>query len=864
MYYAVTERMKSLYASKQRQTVNISVELKDGSTADDFVITEADILSDSFSIDRYCATGENLEIGSAVAAEIKFDLNNSSGKFDEIQLGGAKLFVRLGIKDGDDANSPTEFIDCGYYTVDKNPKPLAIISVAALDNMMKFDKDVEWDKFIFPMSVKRVLEISCEACGVTLSSFVSFENLPNGSYEISSRPESANITYRQLVQWIAEITGTCAWVDWNGHLRFSWYENTDIVITPSDRFYSTTEDAITVTGVQIIESEEEKHFCGEEGFVFNIEGNELIQNNYEMVAENLRNALAGFTYVPFESVGFPMPYVYPLDVISFKTLKGEVFNTVITAHVYSLNGTSSLKASGENKEQQNYAVSSPFTKRETAIIKQLRNENKKQLNKVEKDTLDLNNSLIYALGLHSTKVKHVDGSETQYLHSKETLEDCVEGDVIFCLNSGGFGVCTTGWNDGEPIFENGFDAKSGKAIWKYLSANTISADHISAGRITSSDGKTFFDLDKGCFGTRVTEEGSDKVKYEYAQDADGVYLKTGLAMTYEEFIAHIYDSDNTDDMNLINLTEKEQDEFNKIKEECSGDIAKMALAFLVKSFEWWRRRINGYEIVSYDEKNDCYYYLNFAGNKMFFSDSGADLTGKITAFSLDGIQSNKRLKIDAPGIDLPVRLLTGENDCDTLFDNGDYIYYTADRPQNAPYENAALIKVEGGNSNESQKVMTATRYGDAGYSKFRQLHNSKWGPWCVHWAAIEDTAYPGCYYRKTNGAVEWINPPLVANKEYRTVERYEGHPVYVKVVDFGNLPNKTSKTVSTGINGRNSFYMEFDIHMSNGSITHFPYVSTGFNAITRAYLEPGGSLFIETNADMSAYTANVIVKYTKS
>lgn len=34
MYYAVTERMKALYASKQRQTVNISVELKDGSTID--------------------------------------------------------------------------------------------------------------------------------------------------------------------------------------------------------------------------------------------------------------------------------------------------------------------------------------------------------------------------------------------------------------------------------------------------------------------------------------------------------------------------------------------------------------------------------------------------------------------------------------------------------------------------------------------------------------------------------------------------------------------------------------------------------------------------------------------------------------
>lgn len=644
MYYALTENMKALYLSKQRQTVNINVELKDGSDADDFVITEADILSGSFSIDRYCATGENLEIGSAVASEVKFDIDNSSGKFDNVQLGGAKLFVRLGIKDYSNPESNTEFIDCGYFTVDENPKPLAVISVAALDNMMRFDKAINWNSFTFPMKLEAALNVCCTDCAVTLSPSVSFDALPNGDYEITQAPATKDITYRTLVQWIAEITGTCAYADWNGHLRLSWCENTDIKITPSVRYSSVVEDAITVTGVQITESEEDKYLCGEEGFVFNIEGNELIQHDKSTIAENLGAVLCGFTYVPFECSCFPMPYIYPLDIVSFTDAKGNTFNTVITAHVYSLNGTSSLKASGENQQQSGYATSSPFTKREAAIIKKIQNE-QKQLKKTEQATLDLNKSLSYALGLFSTTVEHADGSSTQYLHSKENIEDCAEGDIIFCLNAGGFGLCTTGWNNGQPVFDNGFDAKSGAALWRYLSAHKISADLIEAGRITSVDGSTYFDLNAGQIGTTVTEtdeNGEKVVKYSYRQDAEGVNLETGLAITFEEFES--------------NMTDEEKAEITKIEEQYPGTnaivVALRTAAIVFRKYELWRKRIKGYEISSLDIENAIYHCFNFSSNKAFFTKlSGSERV--TTEFSVDGIKSNKRLKIDAPGIDLP-------------------------------------------------------------------------------------------------------------------------------------------------------------------------------------------------------------------
>lgn len=46
---------------------------------------------------------------------------------------------------------------------------------------------------------------------------------------------------------------------------------------------------------------------------------------------------------------------------------------------------------------------------------------------------------------------------------------------------------------------------------------------------------------------------------------------------------------------------------------------------------------------------------------------------------------------------------------------------------------------------------------------------------------------------------EYVNPPMKLGVEYRTTERYLGKPVYVKLIDCGNLPNGTTKEVAHGI-----------------------------------------------------------------
>lgn len=110
------------------------------------------------------------------------------------------------------------------------------------------------------------------------------------------------------------------------------------------------------------------------------------------------------------------------------------------------------------------------------------------------------------------------------------------------------------------------------------------------------------------------------------------------------------------------------------------------------------------------------------------------------------------------------------------------------------------------------------------------------------------------------GDWECVNPPLVQGVEYRTTEKYNGSPVYVKTVSFGTLPNNTEKSVKlldTGLQIRsidgfasgNGYIMPVLGHAKIASISY----NTG-----------NGNIFITTTADMSAYSCYLTFKYTKA
>lgn len=112
---------------------------------------------------------------------------------------------------------------------------------------------------------------------------------------------------------------------------------------------------------------------------------------------------------------------------------------------------------------------------------------------------------------------------------------------------------------------------------------------------------------------------------------------------------------------------------------------------------------------------------------------------------------------------------------------------------------------------------------------------------------------------------EWVNPPMSVGVEYRTVERYQGKPVYVKLVDCGALPNSASKSISIS---DDTTVRCFDIVTgTNSSGMVLPTASFGGTNLNRevAITSNGSSILIVTNFNGSSYTNTyVLVKYYKT
>jgi len=289
-----------------------------------------------------------------------------------------------------------------------------------------------------------------------------------------SDPIGDDITYRQLLSWAAEITGTCGYIDWQGKLRLEWYESTTATINNTVRFSSDlAENAIEITGVQIV-TEDTEHLVGNDGYAMLIEDNALIQHDIESLAEVLYQHLAGFSYVPFTATTKPMPHIYPLDMASFVDKQGLSHNVIITDVTFILNANTSLQGKGETVTNNGYASANPLTRRESAIIKNLTKLQNESMNDSVQSILALNELISNALGLYQTPVRQADGSIIYYLHNKAEL---TESDTIFTMTASGIAWTTSGWNNGSPIWSYGVTS-AGDALFNMVSAKGIEVSQV--------------------------------------------------------------------------------------------------------------------------------------------------------------------------------------------------------------------------------------------------------------------------------------------------------------------------------------------------------------------------------------------------
>lgn len=613
--YKVSQEVKSLFNKNYIQVADITV----NGVNESFSVAENEIVQGSLSIDRYSVSNSKIEVGSAVAAELTLKLKNDDGKYDNTVFEGAEVFVKIGIKKWDAhrwENAVIHWIPCGYFTIDEPPRALSTITISALDRMILFDKTVDISKLSFPMTVADLLNKICTICGVTLATDIT--RLPNKDYQITAYPEGQDLTYRTLLQWCAALTGTCAFMNYDGNLELKWYEQTDLTISPSERYNSDMqENDVAITGIYFKDAANTEYIAGTDDYCLDLSSNGLLQDNVQVVLDTLYVSLKGFSYRPYTATIKSAPYIYPMDMIHYEDAKGEVHDTIITNVTFGMNLSTSIAGKGETTQKQKYSQGGGLTKQQATILEKLRENLDKAMTAKEQAQLELNRLLSNSLGLNIVTIPQDDGTQVYYFCDGETLES---SNIIYTFKANGF-AWTKSWNDGNPVWKYGF-SKDGNAIYNMLAAYKISTEYLDAECVTAEKLSAEY---KQSVTTEMEETVDEKLTdYSTTEETKTLIANTGGTIRTEvaESVKTVTDTTNAKiDDRLAQAKDYTDSVHQEITTEYSTKLEETSKGFNM-SVNSLTDRITeqGNEVNSYREQLQTYFG---------FSEDGLEIGKKV-------------------------------------------------------------------------------------------------------------------------------------------------------------------------------------------------------------------------------------------
>lgn len=613
--YKVSQEVKNLFNKNYIQVADITV----NGVNESFSVAENEIVQGSLSIDRYSVSNSKIEVGSAVAAELTLKLKNDDGKYDNTVFEGAEVFVKIGIKKWDAhrwENAVIHWIPCGYFMIDEPPRALSTITISALDRMILFDKTVDISKLSFPMTVADLLNKICTICGVTLATDIT--RLPNKDYQITAYPEGQDLTYRTLLQWCAALTGTCAFMNYDGNLELKWYEQTDLTISPSERYNSDMqENDVAITGIYFKDAANTEYIAGTDDYCLDLSSNGLLQDNVQVVLDTLYVSLKGFSYRPYTATIKSAPYIYPMDMIHYEDAKGEVHDTIITNVTFGMNLSTSIAGKGETTQKQKYSQGGGLTKQQATILEKLRENLDKAMTAKEQAQLELNRLLSNSLGLNIVTIPQDDGTQVYYFCDGETLES---SNIIYTFKANGF-AWTKSWNDGNPVWKYGF-SKDGNAIYNMLAAYKISTEYLDAECVTAEKLSAEY---KQSVTTEMEETVDEKLTdYSTTEETKTLIANTGGTIRTEvaESVKTVTDTTNAKiDDRLAQAKDYTDSVHQEITTEYSTKLEETSKGFNM-SVNSLTDRITeqGNEVNSYREQLQTYFG---------FSEDGLEIGKKV-------------------------------------------------------------------------------------------------------------------------------------------------------------------------------------------------------------------------------------------
>lgn len=514
------------------------ITLKDGTVLN---LTSADLWANGFSFEDSVSGDSSFDIGSTIINVLTLSINNFDGQYSDYDFDEAEVICYVGMEFDD---GTTEKIRICTATVVEQPEDETVtIDLTCEDNIHKFDRNYSDSKLNYPATRGQIVRDACEVCGVTLQTL----NFYRDDYIVQNRPNDEALTFRQVLQWVAQIG--CQWMrcDEYGRLCIGWYgsvneeeltvdelgvlktqdgsnvnlnfSNSDGVLSADNgtllendgilRLFATDEKGniseiettygftphhtdVVITGVKVTEYSESSsdnpktYMVGTEGYVLGISGNKLIRvGDGQTIASIIAEKCVGMRFRPFESECPTDVALEAGDSLIIVDRNGKIYTSLLTTTTLKPGSGQKIACNAKSAAKNSSTRYSQATQTFVAA----RNMVKQEKTEREKALEEFKNRLDNAKGVYTTIAKQEDGSNVFYLHDAPTLE---KSQAIWKMTSEAWGVSTDGgqtWNGGMTV--------DGDTIVRILNAVGVNANWINTGAITvkDADGNILFQVD---------------------------------------------------------------------------------------------------------------------------------------------------------------------------------------------------------------------------------------------------------------------------------------------------------------------------------------------------------------------------------
>lgn len=463
--------------------------------------------SSGVEIERAVSNDNSFDIGSVIINKATVVLNNIYDDFSDYDFSDAKVYIEIGLEL---ENRTIEKVKIGTFYVDEPRYNGSIITLECLDIMSNFDKNYSESNLTYPATLLQIVQDACSVCNVNNG----ISTLPNGQYTVEEKPNTESLTFRQMLQWVGQISSQWFTIDSNNRLVSGWYntseyetmsiisggeigEDVEDLINSgtfgdglqnyisSGEFgesinyhfidgissFSVDTDDVVITGLKVTECTEsteedpETVQYGEDGYVLEISGNKLItKGNATSVASYVGSKIVGLRFRPFSVTCQNDPSIEAGDEVILCDYKGNLFQSFITNIRFSVGNSEDISC-GAVSAKRNSA--SRYSKVTQAYVDN-RNSLKKQKTEWEKDMEELTDRVNNSSGLYMTKEPQPDGSNIYYMHNKPTLEESL---IISKMTAEAMAVST----DGGKTYNAGLTV-DGEMIAKIMNTIGINFD----------------------------------------------------------------------------------------------------------------------------------------------------------------------------------------------------------------------------------------------------------------------------------------------------------------------------------------------------------------------------------------------------